>query len=63
MSYRALMLRWWELSGEARTKGEAMRNPTSRHSMLKIADGYEQMARRASLLSGEKLPTGGNDKG
>ena len=39
--------RWWALAAEARTVADEMTDPKAREIMLKIAEGYERLARRA----------------
>jgi hypothetical protein len=39
--------RWLALAAEARQVAAEMTDPTARAIMLKIADGYENLARRA----------------
>jgi hypothetical protein len=39
--------RWWALAAEARAVADEMTDPKAREIMLKIAAGYERLARRA----------------
>ena len=39
--------RWWALAAEARAVAAEMIDPQARQIMLKIAEGYERLARRA----------------
>ena len=39
--------RWWALAAEARAVASEMTDPQARQIMLKIAEGYERLARRA----------------
>ena len=39
--------RWWALAAEARAVAGEMTDPQARRIMLKIAEGYERLARRA----------------
>ncbi len=39
--------RWWALAAEARAVAAEMTDPQARKIMLKIAEGYERLARRA----------------
>jgi hypothetical protein len=39
--------RWWVLAAEARAVAAEMTDPLARRTMLKIAEGYERLARRA----------------
>jgi hypothetical protein len=39
--------RWWALAAEARAVAAEMTDPQARKVMLKIAEGYEHLARRA----------------
>jgi hypothetical protein len=39
--------RWWVLAAEARAVAAEMTDPLARRIMLKIAEGYERLARRA----------------
>jgi len=39
--------RWWALAAEARAVADEMTDPKAREIMLKIARGYERLARRA----------------
>jgi hypothetical protein len=39
--------RWWALAAEARAVATEMTDPQARKIMLKIAEGYERLARRA----------------
>jgi hypothetical protein len=41
--------RWWALAAEARTVAAEMTDPHARQIMLKIAEGYERLARRAEV--------------
>ena len=38
---------WWALAVEAREVAAEMTDPQARQIMLKIAEGYERLARRA----------------
>ena len=42
---------WREMADEMRAKAETMRDNEAKQSMLKIAPGYEKMARRADAMS------------
>ena len=42
---------WREMAEKMRAKGETMRDNEAKQSMLKIATGYERMARRADAMS------------
>ena len=44
---------WREMAEEMRANGETMRDNEAKQSMLKIAAGYERMARRADAMSAE----------
>jgi hypothetical protein len=39
--------RWWALAAEARAVAGEMTDPQARQIMLRIAEGYERLARRA----------------
>jgi hypothetical protein len=39
--------RWWALAAEACAVAAEMTDPQTRQIMLKIAEGYERLARRA----------------
>jgi hypothetical protein len=39
--------RWWALAAEARGVADEMTDPKAREIMLKIAEAYERLARRA----------------
>jgi hypothetical protein len=39
--------RWWALAAEARAVADEMTDPKAHEIMLKIAQGYERLARRA----------------
>jgi hypothetical protein len=39
--------RWWALAAEARGVADEMSDPRAREIMLKIAEAYERLARRA----------------
>jgi hypothetical protein len=39
--------KWWALAAEARDVAAEMTDPQARKIMLKIAEGYERLARRA----------------
>jgi hypothetical protein len=41
------IIRWLALAAEARAISEEMTDPAARATMLKIAEGYENLARRA----------------
>jgi hypothetical protein len=41
--------RWWALAAEARAVSAEMTDPQARQIMLKIAEGYERLARRAEV--------------
>jgi hypothetical protein len=47
--------RWWALAAEARAVAVEMTDPQARQIMLKIAEAYERLARRA-----EARPKGSN---
>jgi hypothetical protein len=45
--------RWWALAAEARAVAAEMTDPQARQIMLRIAEGYERLARRAEARKKE----------